>query len=109
MEKDTKKVKKKKSKTTILRKLKESRDLWKEMHEEMSDKYYKLLGIHREIQKTFPKKYFKIKFKIMADDKNIYEYEEIIEDYSLNMAIKELKSNKIYPDTFELIDVKTLN
>lgn len=59
-------------------------------------------------QKILPKKYYRIKFKIMAENELFYEYTEIKESYSTEMAIIEVKTQKLHPSTFELLDITLL-
>lgn len=68
----------------------------------------KLVNYIAEIQKVFPTKYFKITFKIQANNRMIGTYTEIKKNFSLDLAIDDLKKNKTYPDTFELVDLQIL-
>lgn len=55
-----------------------------------------------------PLKYYKIKFKIKAQNDLVYEYTEIIEEFIAQLAIEKLLRNKMHPDTFELLDITCL-
>ena len=62
-----------------------------------------------KINKILPKKYFKIKFKSQSSVGHYVESEQIRENFTLNMAIDDIKEKLALPQSFELIDVKILN
>jgi hypothetical protein len=103
------KKKKKKSWTARLNEARESIRYWEKRYDEQWKRFRSLRDRIEEIDKVYPKKYFKIKFKIKANLGHEVETEEIIEDFSLNLAIITLKKNKTFPDSFQLVDVKILN
>ncbi len=105
MDISAKKVKKKKSNTAIIKDLrekirrcdKESWKIWKINKD--------LRGEIALIRKYAPINFYKIAFKIKAANNLIYEYEKIVSAYSIEHAIENIKSNKLHPESFELINI----
>lgn len=104
------KKKKKVSHTEQLRKLRKDRDDWREWCHENSHKLHKAEMKIIELERMLPVKFYKITFKMLAiDDKTTVEYTEIIESYSVPLAIEKLKRDKKHPKTFKMVDLKVLN
>ena len=57
-------------------------------------------------EKYFNEKYFRIKYKMKANNGNVFEYIETHKAFFLQEAIYFLLQNKTHPDSFELIDVQ---
>lgn len=101
-----KKPKKRKSMSAQIKSLREE-------NRSFRDAYYKiqyttlpnLREEMRKLERIIPKKYYRIKYKIKAKNDLVYEYSDVIESYCAELAIEKLKSNKIHPNTFELIDI----
>jgi predicted nucleic acid-binding Zn-ribbon protein len=103
---ELKKIKpKKKSLTSQIKKLKEENKRYYELIDKRWDQLNEIRNELREIEKVFPKKYFKIKYKIKANNEVMFPYEETIESFSLSLAIIKIKKNKTFPESFELVDV----
>lgn len=104
MEKPKKKISLSKQIKILREKLKRS----EKRYWELWQTYRKLRDQLNSIEKILPMKYFKIEFKIKAEDEYIYTYEEMIKEYTLQTAIDKLLDDKLHPESFELIDVKVL-
>lgn len=103
-----KKPAKKKSLSSQIKNLRLQSQKWEKYHEDQwqisRDLRYEL----NNLKSLLPLKYFKINFRIKSNDGFMVEVSEIIDSYSAEMAIKELKKQKTHPSTFELLDIKQL-
>ncbi len=107
-DKPAKKKKPKISLTSQIKKLRTEASKNRDSINTAWDEVYKLRKKLRMIETIFPKKYFKISYSIDSNSKIKVNSEEIIFDFTLELAIISLKSDKTFPDTFKLIDVKIL-
>ena len=104
------KVKKKKPKS-LSRKLRDLREAYGILHR-ANDKYWEKIRNLRDkvafLESLTPLHLYKIEFKIKANNENVYTFTEIKEGYTFKNAIDNLKSDKTYPDTFELVNLTVL-
>jgi hypothetical protein len=105
--------KKKTEKKSLSKQIRELRLRNKELKEANWGYWTKFHKLNDEIEllrKLTPLKIYRIKYKIMANDKitPLNPYEEIIQSYNVESAINEPKKDKTYPKTFKLVDIQLL-
>lgn len=98
--------KKKKSLSSQIKRLKERIKELDKGNDRLWILYKKYEYMTEELEKLILKKYFKIKFKIKCNAGHEVEAEEMIESYTLRLAIKKLLEKRTYPNSFKLVDVK---
>lgn len=104
-------IKKKQKRKSLSAQLKAAQQEIKRSDKYREEYWNKWMETRKEVlllQQFIPKKYYRIKFKIMAVNELVYEFTEIITSYCAESAINQLKDPKKYPDTFELLDITLL-
>jgi len=105
---ENKKKKKSKSLSRKLKEIKNNRDEWRYSYLMLKEEYSKLNLKINELRKLVPLKYYKIEFKMKSKSGDVISKVECHEGYTYQHAIDRLKINKIYPDSFELINIEVM-
>jgi len=105
---EEKKKRPKKSLSAQIKSLRKERDNLRKSWDRLSEIRWKLQDELEILKDIVPLKYFRIEFKIKANNNETFKYTEIISSYTPELAIKKLLKNKTHPTTFELLDIKLL-
>ncbi len=100
--------KKKESNSALIKRLRGELAKWRENYYDEVNENSTLRSKIATLEKYLTKKFYRIKYKIRANDKQIWPCDEIVTGYSPEHAIDQLKKNKTYPDTFVLTDIQLL-
>lgn len=100
-----KKKPKRKSMTATIKSLREDLATARERHQNMWQRWRDCNQELNSLRLLIPLKYYKIDFKIKSNAGHEVEHSQVVEHYSAELAIKEVKSNKTHPDTFKLLNI----
>ncbi len=101
-------TRKRKSLTQTIKDLRKDYAALRDIFYKKFDEIRKLEDELVDLKKITPYSYFKVTYKMMANNKNVCNYCEVKHAASLEIAIKQIKLNTTYPDTFELVEVNKL-